>query len=282
MNKIPKVSVIMTACNTEGTIEEAVSSVLDQSFKSFEIIIVDDGSTDNTLNVLNRLKDDRIRVIKRHHAGRVPSLNHALKKVRSGLMANLDADDICMPDRLEKQYDFFKKHPSLGLIGSYAIEVDEYNNTEKEIRLPTKNEAIRKSFAYCCPFIHSSVMYKKSVIDNIGFYDDRLPHSEDLDLWIRIASKYPVANLPTPLIKKRIHPRQSFKGVKEDERFKIESRLNMKAAFSLSLPLSLKIHSVIFFIYSRLPIQIRRISKSIISKKVLKLISNSRQGWEIR
>ena len=278
----PEVSVIMTSYNAEKTISKAINSILSQTFTDFEFIIVDDGSTDSTLEIILNYRDERIHLMKQGHRGRVPSLNHAVRLTQGQYIANLDADDIALPERLDMQVAYLKDHPEIGLLGSWGIEMNEYSGQEKEILLPVTNEEIRTALALYCPFIHSSAMIRQCVFKNVGFYNEKLTHSEDLDLWVRIATDYSLANLPEFLVKKRIHPLQSFKIVKEKARFRNEARLCWKAARCLSLPLSVKLSALSFYLYSRIPFQFRKKLKNCFPVRLVRLMAASRDGWVIK
>jgi glycosyltransferase involved in cell wall biosynthesis len=281
VRKQPQVSVIMTSFNAEKTIEEAIESILFQTLTDFEFIIVNDGSSDRTVEKIHNHKDNRIRLVEQRHLGRVPSLNHAVRLARGNYISNLDADDVALPERLKNQVLFLESRPELGLLGTFGIEMNEYTGEEKEIRLPVTNEDIRKAFAFYCPFIHSSVMIRRAVFARVGLYNENLAHSEDLDLWIRIALRYTVANLPKYLVKKRIHPDQSFKTIKEEVRFLNEARLGWQAARSLSLPFPIKIHTLLFYIYACTPEHVRENVKKIFPTKLMRSLAESRGGWRI-
>lgn len=278
----PEVSVIMTSYNAEKTISEAIDSILSQTFTDFEFIIVDDGSTDSTLGIILNYRDERIHLVKQCHRGRVPSLNHAVGLTQGEYIANLDADDIALPERLDRQIAYLEDHPEIGLLGAWGIEMNEYSGQEKEILLPVTNEEIRTALAFYCPFIHSSAMIRQCVFKNVGLYNERLTHSEDLDLWVRIATDYTIANLPEFLVKKRIHPLQSFKIVKEEARFRNEACLCWRAARCLSLPLSVKLSALSFYLYSRIPFQFRKGLKTVFPTGWVRLMDASRDGWVIK
>jgi len=236
---------------------------------------------DHTVDNIKNYKDSRIRLIEQEHRGRVPSLNHAVRMTRGEYVANLDADDIALPMRLQKQVHFLEGNPELGLLGTFGIELNEISGEERRIGLPITNEDIRKAFAFYCPFIHSSAMVRRFIFKSVGFYNEQLLHSEDLELWIRIAAKHTVGNLPEYLVKKRIHSRQSFKILKEDIRFVNEARLGWKAAHSLSLPLTVKLHALFFFIYAKIPLPIRNKLKNFLPPRSLRLITDYRGGWKV-
>jgi len=278
----PQVSVIMTSYNAEKTISEAIDSILSQTFTDFEFIIVDDGSSDCTTEIIQNYRDERIHLVKQGRRGRVPSLNHAVRLTQGQYIANLDADDIALPERLDRQVAYLENHPEVGLLGAWGIEMNEYSGQEKEILLPVTNEEIRTALAFYCPFIHSSATIRQYVFENVGLYNEKLTHSEDMDLWVRIATNHAIFNLPEFLVKKRIHPLQSFKIVKEEARFRNEAYICWKAARCLSLPLSVKLSALSFYLYSRIPFQFREGLKSLFPTGLVRSMAASRDGWVIK
>ena len=278
----PLVSVIMTVYNGEKAVNAAIDSILLQTYTNFEFIIIDDGSIDNTVDIIQSYDDERLRFIKQAHRGRSTSLNHSIKLAKGFYIANIDADDMAIPTRLEKQIDFFRAHPEIHLLGTCGIEVNEYSGKNKSILMPLNDKDIRLAIAFYCPFIHSSVMIRKSVFKQVGFYNERLTCSIDMDLWVRIISQYTVANLPDLLVKKRIHPLQSFRIVKESLRFRNEARLCWKAARGLTLPFPVKLSSFLFFIYSILPSILRKAIKNSLPSRLVGTSLKSRKGWIIK
>lgn len=189
------VSVVIPVYNGEKTILRAIDSILKQSYPNFEIIIVNDGSTDNTKSILNTIKDPRVKVINLDkNIGRSAARNLSINKARGEYIAMLDADDYSYPDRLEKQIAYMSQH-KVSLCGTWAYLVDTSGNMT-EWQQPTTTEEIRKTILRSNTFIHSSIMAKKSIIQEFGGYDENLHCSEDYDLYLKISSKYSVGNIP--------------------------------------------------------------------------------------
>ena len=201
----PKISVIMPVYNNaEKYTKEAIESILNQTFTDFEFIIVYDPSFDNSLiNIINSYSDARIRIIEnKKRIGLVKSLNKALRYAHGEYIARQDADDISLPNRLELQLDFLEKHPEVALLGTGIYVIDENGNEiEKRIMHPSPKKSLLKGNR----FIHGSVMFRKSVIDELGAYNELFKNSEDYELWLRISQKYDVNNLTMPLYKLRYH-----------------------------------------------------------------------------
>jgi glycosyltransferase involved in cell wall biosynthesis len=202
-----KVTVLMPAYNAANFIAEAINSVLQQSFTSFELLIINDGSTDNTSAVINSFTDSRIRLIEQNNQGVSAALNKGLKEATAEYIARFDADDICFPQRLKKQVEFLDANPNHVLVGSGA----EYITEEGEYLFNFTNvghndEDIRKKLYTYCPFIHSSVMYRKRAVLLAGGYAANAHSFEDYLLWVQLAEHGLFQNLKEQLIKVRLNP----------------------------------------------------------------------------
>ncbi len=202
-----KISVLMSVYNGEKHLREAIDSVLSQTEKDFEFIIVNDGSTDNTDSIIKSYSDQRIKYFAVSHMGRVPALNFGIGKCQGEFVAVLDADDISMPLRLEKESSFMQAN-DLVLCGSWAAIIDEDgNNIGSMTYPPTKQSEIRKYSLLHNPFIHSSVMMRRDVLIRAGLYRASR-YAEDYELWTRIMYKHKVANIPEELVSYRRHTSQ--------------------------------------------------------------------------
>jgi len=203
----PKITVLMPAYNAAKYIAEAIRSVLAQSFGDFELLIINDGSTDHTANIIASFHDPRIVMINQENKGIAAALNVGLKHARAPYVARFDADDICYPDRLKVQYDFITAHPGYNIIGSAADYVDADDNymfTQHPVA--HLNEEIQDLKYSICPFIHSSVFYKKSTILANGGYNEHAYTYEDHFLWVNILKSTKACNLSQPLLRVRINP----------------------------------------------------------------------------
>lgn len=210
----PRVSVVMTTFNAERYLAAAVDSILAQTMKDFEFIIVDDGSTDQTRPMLDSYSqlDPRVRPIFVERSGRIGSLNQAVQAARAPLIANLDADDVSLPIRLEKLVEAMDADPKLGLVGAAYVERIDENGKPimKRLARPTDDKMLRRLLMRTVPFFHSSSMYRKQAWADAGGFDEKLVCLEDYDMWIKIASKWKVGNVPYTLSLKRRHPGQVF------------------------------------------------------------------------
>ena len=203
-NGKPKVSVIMSVYNGEKYLREAIESILNQTFTDFEFIIVNDGSTDNSLEIIQSYNDERIRIINNEkNIGLTKSLNKALKQAKGEYIARQDADDISLPNRFEEQMGYFEEHQEVVLLGTTVYLIDENGKiVGKRIVLakPTIKDIFKENH-----FNHGSVMFKKEIVNQLGGYNELIRYSQDYELWLRIAKSYEVRNLTQLLYKLRSH-----------------------------------------------------------------------------
>jgi hypothetical protein len=156
------------------------------------------------------------------------SLNHALALARAPLVARLDADDVALPDRLARQRAFLDAHPEVGLLGTGAREVDEAGRDVALVTPPAEDAAIRRALIRRNPFVHSSVMMRRHDLEALGGYDPRLPVAQDYDLWMRMSRATQLANLPEPLVVRRLVPTR-VSATRDDERLTAEARVRWRA-----------------------------------------------------
>jgi glycosyltransferase involved in cell wall biosynthesis len=223
----PAITVLMPAYNAGKYIGEAIHSVLAQTFPNFELLIVNDGSTDNTLAEIRKFNDPRIRVIECEHKGVSPTLNRGLAEACGKYIARFDADDICYPERLRIQYDFMEGNPGYVLVGSEEDYIDvngEYIFTSKYQAYT--DEEIRKLDRFICPFSHVSVIYRKNEVIAAGGYDVNACTFEDHLLWLKLINMGKVCNLRQPLVKYRFNP----ESVTIDEKWRTRSFVDLKYA----------------------------------------------------
>jgi len=207
----PALSVAMSVYNGERFLAEAIESVLAQTFTDFEFLILDDGSRDATKAIVERYaaRDPRIRLIARENRGLISSLNQLLAEARAPIVARMDADDVCMPERFEHQLDFLTANPDHDVLGTWTYEIDERGNKwmggdAAELKHPLTHEAFLRSIEENGPLLcHSTVMYRRDTVMAAGGYHAAFRHCEDLDLWLRLASRTRVSNLPEYLLSYR-------------------------------------------------------------------------------
>jgi glycosyltransferase involved in cell wall biosynthesis len=235
----PAVTAIMTVYNGLPLVEQAVDSLLAQDFDDFELVIVDDGSTDGTAEVLARRTDPRIRLVRGAHAGRAAALNHAVDLARGRYLANLDADDVALPGRLALPARFLDEHPEVAVVGSGVQPFIGQEASRRPRRLPRSDRAIRWSFLLRNPIFHSSATFRASSVVEVGGYDSA--HTEvDADLLLRLGRRYRLSNLDVPLAAKRLHPGQHFAAVDRRRRLVRHAPCRLRAARELRFPALLR------------------------------------------
>lgn len=222
---IPPVTVLMPAYNAGAYIKEAVDSVLAQTFADFEMLIVNDGSTDNTRDILGTYTDPRVRIVDQKNMGLIDTLNKAIALIESPYIARFDADDVCYPERLQLQYDFLRTHAEYVLVGSEADYMDEEGNFIFLFQFKNYEDGEIRSDAFRhCPVIHSSVMFAKEAVVKAGGYSRKAVTFEDHLLWRNLAAFGKMKNMPLPLIKVRFNP----DSVTIDEKWRGEEFIALK------------------------------------------------------
>jgi glycosyltransferase involved in cell wall biosynthesis len=201
----PLISIIMPVWNGEAYLAEAVDSLLAQTFTDFELLVIDDGSTDRTPEILRRYADPRLRVLRLEHAGIVVALNHGLANARADWVARLDADDLSEPHRLERQWQAVKQHPHAVLCHTAVAFFGEGSIIPGAARLPRSRSFTALRLCYQCPVAHSTVLFKKDIALAAGGYrlDER--HAEDFSLWARLLEQGEFVALPERLVRFRLH-----------------------------------------------------------------------------
>lgn len=204
---IPGISVLLAVRNGERFIDAALSSLARQSYADFEIILVDNGSSDGTSRIIDKWaqREPRLRPFRHQKVGLARSLNYAASMASAPLFARLDADDLALPTRLEAQHAWMRQNPRVGLAGSYADFINLNGRILGTIKHPVSDAELRRSLRSGCPFVHSSVIMRRSAFETAGGYREGLRVTEDFDLWTRMAETAELANLPAVLIAYRVH-----------------------------------------------------------------------------
>ena len=216
----PKVTVLMTVYNGERYLKECMDSVLSQSFKDFEFLIVDDCGADSSKDIIKSYKDDRIRLIEnKQNVSQVRSLNIGLEHAQGEYIARMDQDDVMMKNRLERQLDFLDKRQDISIVGTWGEAIDENGKVFDTFCYPTKNEEIVGGILYSGnPLMHMSVIFKKDAVISVGKYDESRSFAEDYDLWTRLLLKrYRFANIPEFLVQFRYHRESSSRLFRETQ-----------------------------------------------------------------
>ena len=230
-----KISIIIPTFNRLQYLKKAIDSVLKQTYQNFELIIIDDGSTDCTLDFLIKFKDKRLSFYPKTNSGVSASRNLGIKKSKYNIIAFLDSDDIWLPKKLAKQIHFFEKNPNYKIAQTEEIWI----RNGKRVNAMNKHKKL-EGFFYeeslkLCLISPSSVIIKREILNDIGFFDETLPACEDYDSWLRITSKYKVGLIKENLIEKHGgHPDQLSRKFTGMDKFRIIAMLKSLTNNSLN------------------------------------------------
>jgi len=207
---VPRVSVVMAVRDGAAFLAPAVESILAQNFSEFELIVVDDGSADGTPALLAEFaaRDRRVRVLTQSPAGLITALNHGIAAAAAALIARMDADDIAKPERLARQVDVLAARPEVAVVGSAVELIDRRGKTLRIRQPPTEAEAVRAALPRANCIAHPTVMMRRDTVVAAGGYRHAFVDAEDYDLWLRIAERHDLINLPEPLLLYREHAGQ--------------------------------------------------------------------------
>ncbi len=199
------VSIVMPTYNAERYLKDAIDSILAQTYSDWELLVVDDDSSDKTRAVLEEYvrKDNRIKVIDGPKRGIAAALNYGISCACSKYIARMDADDMAMPKRIEKQVEYMENNPETGLCGTYYTALLE-NGKQAEPVFPTENEEIQSALLFSNVINHSSVIMRSSVLKQGFYYDEKVKAAEDYELWLRMIPKVKFHNLSERLMKYRV------------------------------------------------------------------------------
>jgi glycosyltransferase involved in cell wall biosynthesis len=210
MNSPTTVSVVMSVYNGQAFLSEAIESILGQTLREFEFVVIDDGSTDRTAEILGEYasRDGRLRVLRHENKGRATSLNAGIGLATGKYIARMDADDVAMPYRLEEQVDFLERHAEVGLVGGAIELINATGLVVKTARPPLEDAEIRSVMLRYNPMFHPTVVIRKEVVLAAGGYRKALLDADDYDLWLRMSERSRLANLGTTMVKYRVHSGQ--------------------------------------------------------------------------
>lgn len=221
MDNSPILSVLMPVFNSELFVAEAIESILNQTFKDFEFLILDDASTDQSFEIIKDFEkqDSRIKVFKNEkNLGVVASRNKLINLSKGKYIAWLDSDDIALPNRFEEEIKFLGEHPEIGLVGAFPIIIDEFGNKIGKWSFETDPQKLKIELFFHSPFLSSSIVIRKSALPQ-NFYDSKFPVAEDFDLYSKISENSDLANIPEFLVKYRINS----KGLSKSNSEKMEN-----------------------------------------------------------
>ena len=205
----PTVSVVLPVYNAAKYLAQCMDSLLAQTFTDFEILAFDDGSTDGSIEILKEFAthDSRVNFLLKDHCGYTPHLNEGIQIARGEFIARMDSDDICFPERFERQVEFLNQHPNVVVVGSSVELMDEYGDSFARMIGPSSHSEIdaRHLNGGGGTVPHPSVMMRRAAVLKVGSYQARFEPAEDLDLWLRLAEIGELTNLKEPLLRYRIH-----------------------------------------------------------------------------
>lgn len=204
----PMVSVIMSVYNSEAYLKAAVESILNQTYRDFEFLIVNDCSSDSSLEILHSYRDQRIKIIDNpENLGLAKSLNKAVKQAGGKYIARMDSDDISLPDRFEKQVAYLESHPDTGLVYGDLIRFHSHELANEMDSNDYQADYIRSILLFYNVVNHPCVMMKREIFDSYSYNPD-FSVTEDVKLWTEISAQYPMERLPDNLLLYRVHEKQ--------------------------------------------------------------------------
>ena len=223
----PAVSVIMSVYNGERYLAEAVDSILSQTFHDFEFIVIDDGSKDGSVAMMETYVKRDPRVVFKTHAnkGLTATLNDCLKLAKGDLIARMDPDDIALPTRFEKQVAFLEAHPEIVNVGSRVILIDPFGTPYQTTDHPLTHAELDRDLLQGkgWAIVHPVAMMRKSTLEQLGGYNEKYRTSQDMELWLRMAEVGQLANIAEPLLKYRQHLESAnFAKAEQQKKFKVQ------------------------------------------------------------
>lgn len=205
-NHYPIISVLMPVYNGQKFIKQTIESLLNQSFSDFELIIIDDGSVDSTYEIISSYEDERIKYFKNEkNSGIVFSLNRALEIASADYIARIDADDICLKDRLKVQLDFLECNKNVGVCSGSICYIDADGIEGVTVKMPTSNDECKVKFLFGNPIIHPASMFRRELAIKVGGYTVGMEPAEDYDFWLKLLAVSEIQNVDETLLKYRTH-----------------------------------------------------------------------------
>lgn len=263
-NHVPRVTALITVYNEETWITEAVASLCRQTLTNIEILVIDDGSTDETRLRLAAIDDRRLRVLHRERMGRAAALVLGVQEARGTYVAILDADDVAYPERLEKQVSFLDSNPNVAWLGC-GEERQDSQRCETAFRIyPCENAAIRQMATRCIPYSHSGVIFLRSLIEQGLTYNPSIPYLIDFEFFLRVAERHDVANLPEVLVMRRLRGESYFQSrFNRRSQNRALARLSASAVRRFGLPYWHYIFSVARLSYDLFPNSLKKYLRAL-------------------
>lgn len=212
MPYIPEISCILPVYNDAENIRNSMQSILDQTFENFELIVINDGSTDETQKILESIKDPRIVLIHfEENQGLVRALNAGIARARGEFIARMDSDDYCYPERFEKQLAVLRENPTIAMVGSLCRIQVLPGGEIIHFRSPLEDAEIRKVMCWRNPIVHSSVMIRKNAVLEADGYSEEFHIGEDYHLWFKVMKNYPAVILEDELIIRKLRTNSIYR-----------------------------------------------------------------------
>ena len=218
---LPTVSVMVPVYNTGRFVAATIESLLAQTFTDFELIVIDDGSSDDSPEILKQYaaRDSRIRLTCRENRGIVTTRNEMLAQARGEFVAVNDADDISLPDRLERQVEFLRADPDVVCVGGHFDMIDSAGRRLTTLQPPADDAEIqRQALAGHCSICHSAGMMRRAAVERVGGYSKRFTYAHDLELWLRLGEVGKLANLDRTVIQFRLHNSSVSENKRDEQR----------------------------------------------------------------
>ena len=220
---VPRVSVLMTIYNAAPFLRRTLDTLSAQTFGDWELVAVENGSRDDSRRILSEWGDPRLRAIELpENIGRTPALRLGLEHARGEYVAVLDADDLCLPDRLQREVEYLDAHRDVVLVGTWTDCVDAQDRVVDHYRPPSSHDALMDVFASTNPIVHSAAMYRTQVAREVGGYPPELAHSQDFGLWVRMLKRGRVAVIEETLCLFRIAPGS----MTQSQRYRVDAALD--------------------------------------------------------
>ncbi|HUI96849.1 MAG TPA: glycosyltransferase [Xanthobacteraceae bacterium] len=203
----PQISVILPVYNSDAYLGAAVASIVSQSFRDFELLAIDGGSTDASRRILGEFaqSDARIRIVPQSGRGLVGALNEGIALARGEFLARMDADDISLPERFARQIEFLRRNPDIAVVGSAMTLIDAEGRSVRDIVYPQQPADVARALEGGSALAHPAVMMRRDAVQRAGGYRAVLEFAEDYDLWLRMSEHASLANLPDKLLQYRHH-----------------------------------------------------------------------------
>lgn len=208
MSEKPEITIILSVHNSELYLAETLDSIFEQTFTNFELIIIDDCSTDNTREIIKEYTNNNKKCQVYHNSsnqGLTKNLNFGIRYARGRYIARMDADDICAKDRLYIQYSFLENNSDISVVGSWVQFIDKFGTITGFFQPPTTDSLIKWELLFQNPLVHPSIMFRKEIIERFGNYDEKCYCSQDYELWIRLYFQLKYAIIPKYLLQLRKH-----------------------------------------------------------------------------